>query len=196
MLNHWKEKGLLIVIFFILCILLKPLIVNIVTDHTKINKQYNAEEIVDKLISHKYDYEYFEAIDYLFVVEYSDAGIMKRHIAFKGKTSGYIPTELAYGTGNKIKMKANFNALDDENINFEYTIIKHKNNYILECYSTESNLELSANYNITINTVKSKSIMYFVIVLNGIPDNFTLVVNHEGIEYMIMDHTLINSLFN
>ena len=114
MLDFRVEICSYVALFIILLIVINPIMVSFFYNALPTNKNMEIEEFIGKVTSKGSDAEYIVTSDYIYIVETTKYDETIDHYAYKGKTSGYIPTAFTYGTGDKIKRYSDFISIEDE----------------------------------------------------------------------------------
>lgn len=141
---HRNLEGLLIVILSgIFVIMLPPFIIYMATDILPINNDLTVDQFIDTVVEYGNEYEYIEQSNYLFIQEF-DGSHWCKHIAYRGKTSGYIEANAYIGSLDVIKVEGNI---------IDCYFSEYKGDYILEFLLFDKSLSLYDNKNNELDSI-------------------------------------------
>ncbi len=185
MIDVKLEIVISIILIIVLIVFGTPLTVNLFTNVLPTNKYIEIEEIIGNMVSEDSETEFIQSSDYLYIVETTNENITKEHFAYKGKTSGYIPTAFTYGTGDRIKRYKNSVYVGD--IQLKYYISMHNEKYVIKMISYGGIIELFDSYGCQVNNIGPR---YFY-VLEENDKNWELIGRQNDIEVKIIDNSIL-----
>ncbi len=195
MISYKIEIFLLVLLIIILPICIKPLVVDFYMNYLPTNSEYSLEESIDKVVLDIDSYEYIVKDNYVYVLEYTSKykKYVQEHYLYKGRTSGYVPTYLTYGTGNRVKRESINSNIN--NIIYMLNVKKHNGNYIIEFfYKTENNNIVNEKGN-GFETIFLTEYSYFFDVIEDDYFDYEIYCSNDNEKFLILNYNDIKEAF-
>lgn len=192
MLDYRIEIIIFILLVILLTAVITPFMVNFFSDILPTNASLSVEDFLKKVVPKNMIYDYIQKDDYIFIVTYDIYQSLSSNIfAYKGKTSGYIPTSFSFMCGAKTRIRIKI----IDGINISYYLVKHRDKYILNLSSFEADLILTdINGNKFDSILQGRNTSYFEVLEKVTEDYVIYGTIDDKKTFKVIDYNMIKKL--
>lgn len=192
MLDYRIEIIIFILLVILLTAVITPFMVNFFSDILPTNASLSIEDFLKKVVPKNMIYDYIQKDDYIFIVTYDIYQSLSSNIfAYKGKTSGYIPTSFSFirGVNSCTKVKI------IDGVDLSYYLIKHRGKYLINISSFETDLILTdINGNKFDSILQGRNTSYFEVLEKVTEDYVIYGTINDKKTFKVIDYNMIKKL--